>query len=105
LRFESLLLQAFDFDLGLIAAKGLKFAPIANDDLRGAALAEFIGSALDAWAVEAGTAYLWSPSLEESHEVECNMDSSSRIVDDGTGPDSRARFSLLMRVIVNYHLI
>jgi hypothetical protein len=32
------------------AAKGLKFAPIANDDLRGAALAEFIGSALDAWA-------------------------------------------------------
>ena len=36
------------------AAKGLKFAPIANDDLRGAALAEFIGSALDAWAVEAG---------------------------------------------------
>ena len=28
---------------------------------------------------------------EESHEVECNMDSSSRIVDDGTGPDSRAR--------------
>jgi hypothetical protein len=49
------------------AAKGLKFAPIANDDLRGTALAEFIGSALDAWAVEAGTAYLWSPSLEEGY--------------------------------------
>ena len=28
------------------AAKGLKFAPIANDDLRGAALSEFIGSAV-----------------------------------------------------------
>jgi hypothetical protein len=51
------------------AAKGLKFAPIANDDLRGAALAEFIRSALDAWAVEAGTAYLWSPSLEEGYSI------------------------------------
>ena len=27
---------------------------------------------------------------EESREVECNMDSSSRILDDGRGPDSRA---------------
>jgi DNA modification methylase len=58
------------------AAKGLKFAPIANDDLRGAALAEFIGSALDAWAVEAGTAYLWSPSLEEGYSIKHGIEAA-----------------------------
>ena len=58
------------------AAKGLKFAPIANDDLRGAALAEFIRSALDAWAVEAGTAYLWSPSLEEGYSIKHGIEAA-----------------------------
>jgi DNA modification methylase len=58
------------------AAKGLKFAPIANDDLRGAALAEFIGSALDAWAVAAGTAYLWSPSLEEGYSIKHGIEAA-----------------------------
>jgi hypothetical protein len=54
------------------AAKGLKFSPNANDDLRGAALSEFVGSALDCWAVEAGTVYLWSPSLEEGYSEKCS---------------------------------
>jgi DNA modification methylase len=58
------------------AAKGPKFAPIANDDLRGAALAEFIGSALDAWAVESGTAYLWSPSLEEGYSIKHGIEAA-----------------------------
>ncbi len=58
------------------AAKGLKFAPIANDDLRGAALAEFIGSALDVWSVEAGTAYLWSPSLEEGYSIKHGIEAA-----------------------------
>jgi DNA modification methylase len=58
------------------AAKGLKFAPIANDDLRGAALSEFIGSALEAWAVEAGTAYLWSPSLEEGYSIKHGIEAA-----------------------------
>jgi DNA modification methylase len=58
------------------AAKGLKFAPIANDDLRGTALSEFIGSALQAWAVEAGTAYLWSPSLEEGYSIKHGIETA-----------------------------
>src|ERR1700730_18272151 len=58
------------------AAKGPKFAPLANDDLRGDALTNFIRSALDAWAVEAGTAYLWSPSLEEGYSIKHGIEAA-----------------------------
>jgi DNA modification methylase len=46
------------------AAKGLRFAPIANDDLRGDALAEFISRAIDIWGQDSGTVYMWSSGLE-----------------------------------------
>jgi hypothetical protein len=58
------------------APRGPKFAPIANDDLRGAALSDFIGSALDAWAVEAGTAYLWSSTLEGGYSIKHGIEAA-----------------------------
>jgi DNA modification methylase len=39
-------------------------------------LAKFIGSALDAWSVEAGTAYLWSPSLEEGYSIKHGIEAA-----------------------------
>src|SRR6202022_691961 len=50
---------------GRKAARGGTFAPMANDELRGQGLTEFIARSIGLWAAgERATIYMWSSVLE-----------------------------------------